>query len=118
MPDANQLNCLFCKFATGVIPLEPLYQDAQVLAFRDIAPQAPVHFLVIPRAHLQSLAHTAKEHSPLLGHLLSVAADVAAQQGLSNGFRTVINSGAHGGQTVDHLHIHVLGGRSMLWPPG
>jgi histidine triad (HIT) family protein len=111
-------DCLFCKIASGAIPVEPLYQDEQVFAFRDIAPQAPMHFLVIPRAHLQSLAHTSKEHAPLLGHLLTVAADLAAQQGLSHGFRTIINSGRDGGQTVDHLHIHILGGRAMHWPPG
>lgn len=111
-------DCLFCKIASGAIPVEPLYQDEQVIAFRDIAPQAPTHFLVIPRTHLQSLAHTKKEHASLLGHLLAVAADLAAQQGLSEGFRTVINSGRDGGQTVAHLHMHILGGRPMHWPPG
>lgn len=118
MPHEHDPECLFCKFASGAIPVEPLYQDEDVLAFRDIAPQAPTHFLVIPRTHLQSLAHTAKQHAPLLGHLLAVAAAIAARQGLSEGFRTVINSGANGGQTVDHLHVHVLGGRPMHWPPG
>ena len=102
----------------GEIPVTALYSDERVLAFRDIAPQAPVHFLVIPRVHLISLAHTASEHAPMLGHMLAVAAQLAAQQGLQNGFRTVINAGADGGQTVDHLHVHILGGRAMGWPPG
>ena len=112
------MDCIFCKIASGEISVSALYQDDQIFAFRDNNPQAPVHFLVIPRTHLQSLAHTAREHSPLLGHMLCIAADLAAREGLQQGFRTVINSGEQGGQTVDHLHIHVLGGRSMGWPPG
>ncbi len=112
------MECIFCEIAAGTLPVPALYEDEQAVAFRDIAPQAPVHFLVIPRAHLQSLAHTAREHSKLLGHLLAVAGEIAAQQGLTEGFRTVINSGEHGGQTVNHLHVHVLGGRAMGWPPG
>ena len=112
------MKCIFCKIATGVIPVPALFEDEQVIAFDDTAPQAPVHFLVIPRIHLQSMMHTTPEHAALLGHLLAVSAEVAAQQGLAGGFRTVINSGEHGGQTVDHLHVHVLGGRAMDWPPG
>jgi histidine triad (HIT) family protein len=112
------MDCIFCKIASGALAVPALYQDEQVIAFRDIAPQAPVHFLVIPREHLPSLAHTAREHAPLLGHMLAVAGELAASEGLSEGFRTVINSGEHGGQTVDHLHVHVLGGRAMGWPPG
>jgi histidine triad (HIT) family protein len=112
------MDCIFCKIAAGEIPVPLLHQDEQVAAFTDIHPQAPVHFLVIPREHVQSLAHTAHEHAVLLGHLLAVAADLARKQGLENGYRTVINSGADGGQTVDHLHVHVLGGRPMTWPPG
>ncbi len=115
---AHPMECIFCRIAAGTIPVQPLYEDEQVVAFGDLAPQSPVHFLVIPRTHLASLAHTAREHSGLLGHLLVVAAEVAAKQGLAEGFRTVINSGEHGGQTVDHLHVHVLGGRAMGWPPG
>ncbi len=110
--------CLFCRIATGELPVDALHEDDQVVAFRDIHPQAPVHFLVIPRRHVQSLAHTAREHAPLLGHMLTIAAELAAAQGLKKGFRTVINAGEHGGQTVDHLHIHILGGRPMGWPPG
>ena len=112
------MDCIFCKIAAGDIPVALLHQDGQVVAFRDISPQAPTHFLVIPREHLPSLAHTALEHVGLLGHMLAIAADLARAQGLTDGFRTVINSGADGGQTVDHLHIHVLGGRAMTWPPG
>ena len=112
------MDCLFCRIAAGTIPVSKLYEDEQLLAFPDIAPQAPVHFLVIPRMHIESLAHTAREHTPLLGHLLAVAGELAAAQGLQDGFRTVINSGEHGGQTVAHLHVHVLGGRAMHWPPG
>ncbi len=112
------MSCLFCRIAGGEIPVTPLYEDAEALAFADIAPQAPVHFLVIPRQHLASLAHTAREHAGLMGHLLAIASELAAAQGLSEGFRTVINTGEHGGQTVHHLHIHVLGGRVMGWPPG
>ena len=112
------MDCIFCKIASGEISVPALYQDNQIFAFRDNNPQAPVHFLVIPRTHLQSLAHTAHGHTTLLGHMLCIAADLAAKEGLQQGFRTVINSGENGGQTVDHLHIHVLGGRAMHWPPG
>jgi len=89
-----------------------------VLAFPDINPQAPVHVLLIPKQHIASLAQTTKEDAALLGHLLAAAAEVAQQQGLVNGYRLVINTGADGGQTVEHLHIHLLGGRHMEWPPG
>ncbi|RRA49994.1 histidine triad nucleotide-binding protein [Acidipila sp. EB88] len=112
------MDCLFCRIAAGAVPVPALYQDEQVYAFLDIAPQAPVHFLVIPKLHVQSLAHTAREHTALLGHMLAVAAELAAREGLLDGFRTVINSGEDGGQTIDHLHLHVLGGRPMGWPPG
>ncbi len=112
------MDCLFCRIADRSLPVDLLHADEQVVAFHDIAPQAPVHLLIIPREHLPSLAHTAREHAPLLGHMLAVAAELAAKQGLAQGFRTVINAGQHGGQTVDHLHLHVLGGRAMGWPPG
>ena len=115
---AGGMPCLFCRIANRDIPVTAIYEDELVLAFHDIAPQAPVHFLVIPRRHLASLAHTAKEDAGLLGHMLAVASEQAAAQGLSSGFRTVINVGEHGGQTVDHLHLHVLGGRTLSWPPG
>jgi histidine triad (HIT) family protein len=112
------MDCIFCKIAAGALPVTLLYQDEQVVVFRDIAPQAPTHFLVVPREHLPSLAQAAPGHVPLFGHMLAVAANVARSEGLSEGFRTVINTGPDGGQTVDHLHIHVLGGRAMTWPPG
>jgi histidine triad (HIT) family protein len=111
-------NCLFCKIAAGVIPVTRFYEDDQVLAFPDISPQAPVHVLLIPKQHFASLAHTSATDSALLGHLLAAAAVVAREQGLGGGYRVVINTGADGGQTVEHLHLHLLGGRHMGWPPG
>ena len=115
---ACRMSCLFCGIANREIPAAILYEDEQVMAFADIAPQAPVHLLLIPRQHLSSLAHTAREHAPVLGHLLAVAAEQASAHHLEHGYRVVINAGAHGGQTVDHLHLHVLGGRALSWPPG
>jgi histidine triad (HIT) family protein len=112
------MNCLFCKIVDGTIPAKLIFQDEKCIAFADINPQAPTHFLVVPREHLASLAHSSVEHAALFGHLLSVVADVARAKGLSNGYRVVINTGPDGGQTVDHLHIHVLGGRHHSWPPG
>jgi histidine triad (HIT) family protein len=94
-----------------------VYADEHCLAFRDVAPQAPVHILVIPREPVVNLAEAGDQHQQLLGHLLLVAARVARQEGLS-GFRTVINSGEEAGQTVFHLHVHVIGGRPLAWPPG
>ena len=111
-------DCIFCKIVDGTIPAKRLYEDDETLAFADLNPQAPTHLLVIPKQHLTSLAHATPEHRRLLGHLLSTAAEVARQQGLDNGYRIVINTGADGGQTVSHLHVHVLGNRAMHWPPG
>lgn len=117
------MDCIFCKIASGSIPVTHLYEDEQVLAFPDINPQAPVHVLVIPKQHFGSLAHTTQDEAGMLGHLLAAAAAVAKQQGLApredgGGYRLVVNTGADGGQTVDHLHVHLLGGRHMGWPPG
>ncbi|WP_263380418.1 histidine triad nucleotide-binding protein [Granulicella paludicola] len=112
------MDCLFCKIASGAIPVTRLYEDELVLAFPDINPQAPVHVLLIPKQHHTSLAHTSATDAPLLGQLLVAANLVAQQQGLENGFRTVINTGDDGGQTVPHLHLHILGKRHMAWPPG
>ena len=112
------MSCLFCKIAAGEIPARIVYEDAACLAFADIHPQAPTHLLVIPREHIQSLEQTKQEHGPLLGALMSAAATVARQAGLAKGYRVVLNTGAEGGQTVDHLHLHVMGGRAMHWPPG
>jgi len=111
-------DCLFCKIAAGEIPVTRLFETAEVLAFPDIHPQAPVHVLVIPKRHLASLAHTTVEDTAMLGTLCAAAVEVARQQGLGNGYRLVVNTGADGGQTVEHLHIHLMGGRHMGWPPG
>ena len=108
---------IFGKILRGEIPCDEVYNDEQCLAFRDVAPQAPVHVLVIPRKPIDSLRSAAAEDAALLGHLLLVAARVAKQEGLDD-FRTVINSGAGAGQTVFHLHVHVIGGRPLGWPPG
>jgi histidine triad (HIT) family protein len=103
----------------GEIPAEIIHQDEQSFALRDINPQAPTHILVIPREHMESLDEAAQRDEALLGHLLRVAARIANEQGLSeSGYRTVINTGAGAGQSVFHLHLHVLGGRPMSWPPG
>ncbi len=110
--------CIFCKIVAGTIPAKLLHEDELSIAFSDINPQAPVHVLVIPKEHLSSVAHATMEHTALLGHLLSTAAKIAEAQGLAKGYRVVTNVGADGGQTVDHLHLHVLGGRAMHWPPG
>jgi histidine triad (HIT) family protein len=108
---------IFGRILRGEIPCDQVYADDQCLAFRDVAPQAPVHVLVIPREPITRLDEASDQHAALLGHLLLVAAKVARQEGLS-GFRTVINSGAEAGQTVFHLHVHVIGGRPLAWPPG
>lgn len=112
-------DCIFCKIAAGEIPAAKVYDDEQVLAFHDINPQAPVHILVIPKRHIESLAAANADDAPLLGHLLSAAAQVARQAGLAErGYRLVCNVGQDGGMAVYHLHAHVLGGRRMAWPPG
>jgi histidine triad (HIT) family protein len=110
--------CLFCKIVDGVIPAKRVFEDELSLAFADINPQAPTHLLIIPKEHLTSLAHAAKEHAALLGHLMFVGTELARSHGLENGYRLVVNTGDDGGQTVHHLHVHLLGGRQMKWPPG
>jgi histidine triad (HIT) family protein len=110
--------CLFCKIVAGEIPSKKVFEDDLTYAFRDINPQAPTHVLVVPRKHIASLAETSAEDQEMLGYLQLVAARIAKSEGLSKGFRTVINTGPDGGQTVDHLHVHLLGGRAMMWPPG
>ncbi|PJA76976.1 histidine triad nucleotide-binding protein [bacterium CG_4_9_14_3_um_filter_65_15] len=111
--------CLFCEICAGNIPSAEVFSDDQVLAFRDIDPQAPTHILVIPRRHIASLAELAPADTELLGHLLMTATGIAEGEGLAGaGYRVVVNCGRHGGQAVDHLHVHVLGGRQMAWPPG
>jgi len=112
------MSCLFCKIVDGSIPSTAVYQDDQCYAFADIHPQAPVHVLIVPRRHIDSLAGASDADKDLLGHLALVAAEIARSKGLGKGFRVVMNNGEDGGQTVDHLHLHVLGGRAMHWPPG
>ena len=108
---------IFSRILTGDIPCNEVYSDEKCLAFKDVEPQAPVHILVIPRRAIESLLKVTSDDSNLLGHLLIVASKVAQQQGLTN-WRTVINTGAEAGQSVFHLHLHVIGGRELKWPPG
>ncbi|HAG83393.1 MAG TPA: histidine triad nucleotide-binding protein [Cyanobacteria bacterium UBA12227] len=109
---------IFSKIIRREIPAEIIYEDDLVLAFRDIAPKAPVHILIIPKKPIPQLAAAESNDHALMGHLLLTAKRVAQQVGLENGYRVVINNGADGGQTVYHLHLHLLGGRQMEWPPG
>lgn len=109
---------IFSKIIRREIPADIIYEDDLALAFNDIQPQAPVHFLVIPKKPIPKLADAESQDHAVLGHLLLTAKRVAEQVGLENGYRVVINSGNDGGQTVYHLHLHVLGGRAMKWPPG
>ena len=105
--------CLFCKIVAGEIPSTKVYEDETVLAFRDIAPQAPTHILVIPKAHIASVAEVSAENSAVVAHIFEVIAKVAAAEGLTEGYRVVSNCGDHAGQTVHHLHFHILGGRQL-----
>ncbi len=110
---------IFSKIIKGEISADIVHEDDRSMAFRDVNPQAPVHILVIPKEPLAGIQNAGEKDESLLGHLLVVAREVAASEGLSErGFRCVINAGADGGQTVDHLHVHVLGGRRLEWPPG
>ena len=112
-------NCLFCRIVAGEIPADVVHETERTLAFRDIAPKAPVHVLVIPKEHVVSLGAAGDDDGPLFGELMLAARDVAAKEGLSDaGFRTVLNTGPDGGQEVMHVHAHVLGGRALTWPPG
>jgi histidine triad (HIT) family protein len=112
-------DCIFCKIVAGGIPAAKIFEDERAVVFRDINPQAPTHALVIPCAHVASLAEAGEADESLLGHLLLVAARVARDEGLAeSGYRTVINTGAGAGQTVFHIHVHLLGGRRLTWPPG
>ena len=103
-------DCIFCKIAAGDIPSSKIYEDDDVIAFKDIHPQAPVHFLIVPKKHIVSLAETQPADEPLLGKMLGLVRKLAKEQGCDNGFRVIINTGRDGGQEVPHLHIHVLGG--------
>ena len=106
-------HCLFCKIINGVIPSSKVYEDETVLAFRDIAPQAPTHILVIPKAHISSMSEVNADNAAIVAHCLEVVAQVAKAEGLENGYRVVSNCGDDAGQTVHHLHFHILGGRKL-----
>lgn len=112
------MDCLFCKIVAGQIPSKKVFEDDALFAFHDIDPKAPKHILVIPKKHLASLADAQSADEALLGHILTTAAAIARDHGLGKGYRVVISTGPEGGQTVDHLHLHLLGGRQMHWPPG
>ncbi len=112
------MDCLFCKIIAGEIPSVKLYEDELVYAFEDISPQAPVHFLIVPKVHIKSADELTDENSGFIGHIYAVAAKICKEKGLTNGYRIVNNCGEDGGQTVGHLHFHVLGGRLLAWPPG
>ncbi len=111
-------DCLFCKIIKGDIPSDRLYEDDDVYAFRDISPQAPVHFLVIPKKHISGPAALTEEDEKIIGKMMRVGADIAKQEEVGDAFRVVFNNGAGAGQTVFHIHMHILGGRSLSWPPG
>jgi histidine triad (HIT) family protein len=114
MPD----DCLFCRMASGAIPVDKVHEDDLVFAIRDINPKAPTHLLVVPVRHVASAADLTAEDGPLLARLFTVARDIAANDSLDDGWRLVTNVGRDGGQSVNHLHLHLLGGRAMTWPPG
>jgi histidine triad (HIT) family protein len=112
-------SCLFCRIVAGELPSDRVHEDDDVIAFRDIAPRAPTHILVIPRHHIASAADLTEAHGAILGRLFAVAAQAARSEGIADaGYRIVTNVGRWGGQTVDHLHFHLMGGRAFQWPPG
>jgi histidine triad (HIT) family protein len=111
-------DCLFCKIVAGDIGADTLYEDDEMMAFRDIAPQAPVHFLVIPKKHLSGPSAIADADERLIGKIIRKGCEIATENGIGDDFRVVFNNGAGAGQTVFHLHMHILGGRKMTWPPG
>ena len=112
------MDCIFCKIAHNEIPSKELYEDDEIVAFNDLEPQAPVHVLIIPKAHISSANEITAENSDIIGKIFMVAAKIAKEQGLDKGYRIVNNCGEDGGQTVQHLHFHLLGGRKMHWPAG
>lgn len=112
-------DCIFCKIASSEIPGDIVYQDDRVIAINDIDPKAPIHILIMPKDHIPSLNDLGENEDDLIGHIFKVAAALANTKGISEkGYRVVNNCGAEGGQTVDHIHFHLLGGRNMAWPPG
>ena len=119
MNDISLQACIFCKIARGELPATVVHDEADLLAFRDLSPQSPQHMLLIPRKHIASLDDLGEDDGDLMGRLMLTARDLARQQGLAEaGYRLVTNVGADGGQSVDHLHLHLLGGRPLSWPPG
>ncbi len=112
------MDCLFCKIINGDIPCSKIYEDDLVLAFNDIDPQAPVHFLVIPKTHIKSVDEINSTNSATVAHIFEVIAKLAKELELVDGYRVVTNCGKDGGQSVEHLHFHILGKRSLKWPPG
>ena len=119
MNDTSSQSCIFCKIARGELPATVVHDEADLLAFSDLSPQAPQHTLLIPRKHIASLDDLDEGDWELIGRLIIVARDLARRQGLAKaGYRLVTNVGADGGQSVDHLHLHLLGGRPLSWPPG
>lgn len=111
-------DCLFCKIIAGTIPSKKVFEDERTFAFDDINPQAPTHVLIVPKQHVRGLKEAAAEDADLLGHCQLVAAQIARQRGIEDGYRTVFNVGPRAGQSVFHLHLHLLGGRDLRWPPG
>ena len=112
------MDCIFCKIANGEIPTTKVYEDETVVAFNDLEPQAPVHVLIIPKMHIASADEINEDNSAVVAHIFEVAAKVAKEKGLTNGYRIVNNCGDEGGQTVKHLHFHLMGGRQFGWPAG
>ncbi len=112
------MECLFCKIVNKEIEADVVYEDKTCVVIRDINPQAPVHLLILPKDHIPSLRESKEEDRETLGYLIKIASNIALKQGLNEGFRVVINDGAKAGQSIFHLHIHLLGGRVMKWPPG
>jgi diadenosine tetraphosphate (Ap4A) HIT family hydrolase len=118
-PSGIAPDCLFCRIATGEIPATMVHEDDVVLAIRDIAPRAPTHILLMPRRHVTSALELTDGDAPMVGRLFAVAADLARSEGIAEGgYRLVTNVGRWGGQSVDHLHVHLMGGRAFDWPPG
>jgi histidine triad (HIT) family protein len=111
-------DCLFCKIVAGEIPADVIHETPTSIAFRDLEPQAPTHVLVVPRSHFANAAALAHDEPEMAADLLRAAGDIAAKEGLDNGYRTVFNTGPDAHQTVFHVHLHLLGGRAMGWPPG
>jgi histidine triad (HIT) family protein len=111
-------DCLFCRIVAGEIPAKKVYEDEHTFAFEDINPQAPTHVLVVPRKHIVGLKEASAEEADIIGQCHLAAAQIARQRGIENGYRTVLNVGPEAGQSVFHLHVHLLGGRNLKWPPG